>query len=113
MSGLSDIILICATAACAAYCHILAKKLQKISTLESEIGGAIAILSKEVDDLNRATNFAMKSLKLGEAGLETSVRTLQGSMPSKGASLKTHQDELLVKKVYIRNRRKVHDIAKE
>lgn len=36
------------------FCYVLARRLRRFSTLESELGGAIAVLSGQVDDMTRA-----------------------------------------------------------
>lgn len=42
----------------ALYCYILAQRLRKFQTLESGMGGAIAVLSAQVDDMTRALDKA-------------------------------------------------------
>lgn len=54
MNLIADILMIAGTIGVAAYCYVLAGRLKKFSTLESGMGGAIAVLSAQVDDLTRA-----------------------------------------------------------
>lgn len=53
MDLISDIILAFGALAAAFYCHILSRRLKKFTDLEHGVGGAVAHLSKRVDDLNR------------------------------------------------------------
>ena len=38
----------------AVYCYVLAGRLKRFATLETGMGGAIAVLSAQVDDMTRA-----------------------------------------------------------
>ncbi len=54
MDLIADILMTAGTLGVAVYCYVLAGRLKKFSTLESGMGGAIAVLSAQVDDLTRA-----------------------------------------------------------
>lgn len=54
MGFVADILMTAGTFGVAVYCFVLAGRLRKFSTLESGMGGAIAVLSAQVDDLTRA-----------------------------------------------------------
>ena len=54
MDFLADILLASAALCAAAYCVVLSRRLQKLSTLDGQVGGAIAVLSKQVDELTSA-----------------------------------------------------------
>ncbi|MEM7487491.1 MAG: hypothetical protein AAF390_00040 [Pseudomonadota bacterium] len=56
---LSDLLLLLATVALAAYCWRLAKRLQSFNDVDSGLGGAIAALSLQVDDLKATLKTAM------------------------------------------------------
>ncbi|WP_236951353.1 hypothetical protein [Ketogulonicigenium robustum] len=58
MSGIADILMIAATLAAAVYCHVLARRLRAFTNLESGVGGAVATLARQVDDLQRALSAA-------------------------------------------------------
>lgn len=54
----------------AIYCYILAVRLKKFSTLESGMGGAIAVLSAQVDDMTKALEQARGAANGSAASLE-------------------------------------------
>ena len=76
MLAASDILLLLASAIAAISCILLSKKIRKLSSLEGEIGRAIALLSKEVDDLSRATKAAHLSLHRAQESRATAPEPL-------------------------------------
>lgn len=54
MQLIADILMIAATIGAAVYCFVLATRLRQFTTLETGMGGAIAVLSAQVDDMTRA-----------------------------------------------------------
>jgi hypothetical protein len=58
MTLIADFLLVAGTFGAAIYCLILSARLKKFSTLESGMGGAIAVLSAQVDDMTRALETA-------------------------------------------------------
>jgi hypothetical protein len=54
MEMIADILMAAGAFGAAVYCYILAQRLKKFQTLESGMGGAIAVLSAQVDDMTRA-----------------------------------------------------------
>ena len=53
MAFVADILLIAGALSVALYCYVLAKRLKRFTMLESGMGGAIAVLSGQVDELTR------------------------------------------------------------
>jgi hypothetical protein len=53
MGLIADILLIAGALGAAVYCLVLARKLSRLTGLESGMGGAIAVLSGQVDDMTR------------------------------------------------------------
>lgn len=53
MALIADILLIAGALGAAAYCIVLSRRLTRFSDLEKGVGGAIAVLSAQVDDLTR------------------------------------------------------------
>ena len=51
---IADILLVAGAAGAAFYCYILSARLKNFATLETGMGGAIAVLSAQVDDMTRA-----------------------------------------------------------
>lgn len=70
MNLIADILMIAGTIGVAIYCYVLASRLKKFSTLESGMGGAIAVLSAQVDDLTRALEKARGAATGSAATLE-------------------------------------------
>lgn len=70
MDLIADILMIAGTLGVAVYCYVLAGRLKKFSTLESGMGGAIAVLSAQVDDLTRALEKARGAATGSAATLE-------------------------------------------
>lgn len=58
MALLADILMVAGTFGAAIYCYVLAQRLKRFSTLESGMGGAIAVLSAQVDDMTKALDRA-------------------------------------------------------
>lgn len=54
MAFVADILLGAGALGAAAYCLVLARRLRSLTRLEGGMGGAIAVLSAQVDDLTRA-----------------------------------------------------------
>lgn len=61
MALISDILLASGAFAAAIYCWVLSRKLGRFTKLESGMGGAIAVLSAQVDDLTRALDKAQQA----------------------------------------------------
>lgn len=61
MELISDILLIAGAFGAGIYCYVLALRLKKFTTLETGMGGAIAVLSAQVDDMTRALEAARSS----------------------------------------------------
>lgn len=51
---IADMLMAAGAFGAAIYCYVLALRLKRFQTLESGMGGAIAVLSVQVDDLTRA-----------------------------------------------------------
>ncbi|MFB9148546.1 hypothetical protein [Roseovarius ramblicola] len=74
MELIADILLVAGALAAGLYCHVLARRLSRFNDLESGVGGAVAVLSAQVDDLARTLQDAQAA-----AGAESrSLATLTG-----------------------------------
>jgi hypothetical protein len=58
MDLIADILLMAGCFGAAVYCYVLSTRLKRFSTLESGMGGAIAVLSAQVDDMTVALDQA-------------------------------------------------------
>lgn len=54
MELIADVLLAAGAFGAAVYCFVLQRRLRRFTQLESGMGGAIAVLSAQVDDLTRA-----------------------------------------------------------
>lgn len=54
MDLISDILLMAGSFGAAIYCYVLSTRLKRFTTLETGMGGAIAVLSAQVDDMTVA-----------------------------------------------------------
>ena len=89
MERIADFLMIAGTFGAAIYCYVLATRLKQFSTLETGMGGAIAVLSAQVDDMTRALDKAGKvaivsadSLDVLTARAETAAKKLELLMAS-------------------------------
>lgn len=51
MAFIADILLVAGALGAGFYCHVLSSRLRRFTDLEKGVGGAVAVLSAEVDDL--------------------------------------------------------------
>ena len=84
MDLISDILLMAGSFGAAIYCYVLASRLKHFTTLESGMGGAIAVLSAQVDDMTvalekarGAANGSAESLEALTARGEAVARKLE------------------------------------
>ncbi len=71
MALLSDILMSAGAFAAAIYCYVLSGRLKKFQTLEGGMGGAIAVLSAQVDDMTKALEKARGAANGSAISLET------------------------------------------
>lgn len=70
MQLIADMLMIAATVGAAIYCLVLAARLRRFTTLETGMGGAIAVLSAQVDDMTRALEKAKVVASTSEQNLQ-------------------------------------------
>lgn len=70
MDIIADILLVAGSFGAAVYCSVLATRLKRFTTLESGMGGAIAVLSAQVDDMTVALEKARGAASSSAEGLE-------------------------------------------
>lgn len=73
MGFVADILLAAGAIAAAVYCHVLSQKLSRFGRLESGLGGAITVLSAQVDDMTGALDRAEAAARDSAARLEAST----------------------------------------
>ncbi|SFS19262.1 hypothetical protein [Yoonia litorea] len=58
MTMIADFLLACGAIGAALYCFVLSRRLRRFTDLEKGVGGAVAVMSIQVDDLSRTLNVA-------------------------------------------------------
>lgn len=58
MEMIADILLVAGALGAGMYCFVLARRLARFNDLENGVGGAVAVLSAQVDDLTRTLGAA-------------------------------------------------------
>jgi hypothetical protein len=71
MTFVADILMAAGSFGAAIYCYVLSGRLKKFTALESGMGGAIAVLSAQVDDMTRALDRARGAANGSASSLET------------------------------------------
>lgn len=84
---LSDFLLFTAALGAAAYCMILSRRLAKLNSVDKGLGGAIAVLSAQVDDLTNA-------LEEARSGSEATAERL-ASLMSEAETMANNIEEML------------------
>lgn len=74
MELIADILLIAGALGAGLYCVVLSQRLNKFTNLEKGVGGAIAVLSAQVDDMTKA----LDSAQVATDSSATSLQTLTG-----------------------------------
>lgn len=70
MDMIADILMAAGAFGAAVYCLVLSMRLKRFTTLETGMGGAIAVLSAQVDDMTRALDKARGTATGSAASLE-------------------------------------------
>lgn len=80
MDVIADILLGAGAIGAAIYCYVLSRRLQRLTQLETGMGGAIAVLSAQVDDLTRTLRRAEEAAKGSSDALETQTRRAEAAV---------------------------------
>jgi hypothetical protein len=70
MDLIADILLVAGALGAGIYCFVLARRLSRFNDLETGVGGAVAVLSAQVDDLTKTLNAAQKTAASSAESLE-------------------------------------------
>ena len=71
MEMIADILLVAGALGAGLYCYVLARRLSRFNDLENGVGGAVAVLSAQVDDLT-------KTLLQAQSTASASTESLDG-----------------------------------
>lgn len=61
MELIADILLVAGALGAGLYCYVLARRLTRFNDLENGVGGAVAVLSAQVDDLTKTLSAAQSA----------------------------------------------------
>lgn len=70
MDMIADILLVSGALGAGFYCYVLARRLSRFNDLETGVGGAVAVLSAQVDDLTRTLNAAQATANASTGSLD-------------------------------------------
>lgn len=79
MNFVSDILLATGAFGAAVFCLVLSRRLRALTTLDSGMGKAIAILSAQVDDLSRALKSAQQTSRGSAETLDAQTRRAEAA----------------------------------
>ena len=89
MEMIADILLVAGALGAGFYCFVLARRLNRFNDLEQGVGGVVAVLSSQVDDLNKSlvaaramSDGSTKSLESLTGRAETVAKRLELMMAS-------------------------------
>ncbi len=71
MAFISDLLLIAGAVAAAFYCMVLSRRLAKFNDLENGVGGAVAVLAIQVDDMTKTLEMAQNAAGDSTTSLKT------------------------------------------
>ncbi len=74
MSFIADILLIAAAVGATFYCFVLSRRLARFNDLEKGVGGAVAVMSAQVDDMTRTLERAREAAIGSTGSLESLTR---------------------------------------
>ena len=78
MNFIADVLLISATLAAGFFCIILSKRLSRLNDLEKGVGGAVSVLSVQVDDLKKALIATQASAEHSNSSLVEITQRAEG-----------------------------------
>lgn len=78
MELIADILLIAGALGAGAYCIVLSRRLSRFTDLEKGVGGAIAVLSSQVDDMTKALATARSSTASSAKSLDQLTGRAEG-----------------------------------
>ena len=78
MELIADILLIAGALGAGLYCVVLSKRLNRFTDLEKGVGGAIAVLSSQVDDMTKALEHARTATSNSAESLDSMTGRAEG-----------------------------------
>ncbi|MFB2531491.1 hypothetical protein ACEYYA_04910 [Paracoccus sp. p3-h83] len=93
MQMIADFLLAVGALGAATYCMILSRRLRQLNRLEDGMGGAIAVLSLQVDELKRALDQAQATAAAAEQRLTHLTREAEAAGERLAAAQYQHVDD--------------------
>jgi hypothetical protein len=78
MDTIADLLLVSGALGASLYCYILGRKLNRFNSLEKGVGGAVAVLSAQVDDLEKTLSSSQKTALTSADSLTALTRRAEG-----------------------------------
>lgn len=78
MEIIADILLIAGALGAGLYCIVLSRRLSRFTDLEKGVGGAIAVLSSQVDDMTKALETARSATASSAESLDSMTGRAEG-----------------------------------
>ncbi|QPM91277.1 hypothetical protein [Pseudooceanicola algae] len=78
MELIADGLLVAGALGAVFYCFVLARRLARFNDLENGVGGAVAVLSAQVDDLTRTLKLAQKTASQSSDSLDQLTDRAEG-----------------------------------
>lgn len=78
MELIADILLIAGALGAGLYCIVLSRRLSKFTNLENGVGGAIAVLSSQVDDMTKVLEEARSATNTSASSLQAMTGRAEG-----------------------------------
>lgn len=79
MSVIADVMLAAGALGAAFYCFVLSRRLARFTDLEKGMGGAVAVLSMQVDDLRKTLQQAHAGARASSKGLAEVTRRAEAA----------------------------------
>ena len=79
MTLVADVLLIAGALSAAFYCFILSRRLARFTNLESGMGGAVAVLSVQVDEMTKALEVARETSQGSADSLENLIERAESA----------------------------------
>ncbi|MDQ2093976.1 hypothetical protein [Rhodalgimonas zhirmunskyi] len=78
MEMIADIFLVAGALGAGLYCYVLARRLTRFNDLENGVGGAVAVLSAQVDDLTKTLSAAQSAASCSGESLGALTERAEG-----------------------------------
>lgn len=128
MELIADILLISGALGAGLYCIVLSRRLNRFTNLEKGVGGAIAVLSSQVDDMTKALDDARSATSSSATSLQAltgraegvaqrlellvaSMHDLPIDAERKNRSVEDEADVILLDRTVFQSRRTVREAA--